>query len=196
ALVFRTIARPDDRDFSVVEYPFNWDAQLDIKKLRIGYLEDAFNEKERNPELKANDDAVLAQLRALGLTLTPFKLPDFPMMRMASGALGVESAAAFDEYARKSTDANLTTGNRAVGWRRGHFIPAVEYLQSQRVRGLVMEQFANATANFDVWVAPYIDMRRLPASPPAAGTTPAAPTTAPASPPPPPGPIMSHFTVA
>ena len=52
-----------------------------------------------------------------------------------------------------------------------------------------MQQFADATAPFDVWVAPYLDMRAY--RPP--------PTPAPGAPPvvqPPPGPIMSHFSVA
>ena len=44
ALVMTVIARPDNRDMSVVDIPFNWNAQLDIKKLRIGYLKAAFEE--------------------------------------------------------------------------------------------------------------------------------------------------------
>lgn len=189
AAVLHAIARADGRDFSVVDLPFNWDAARDLRSLRIGYLDDAFDEPNRDAALKANDDAVLTQLRALGLTLTPFRLPDFPMMRATSAILGVESATAFDEFARSGGDARLTTPGRGTGFRRGHFIPAVEYLQAQRVRGLIMQQFADATAPFDVWVAPYLDMRAY--RPP--------PTPAPGAPPvvqPPPGPIMSHFSVA
>jgi Asp-tRNA(Asn)/Glu-tRNA(Gln) amidotransferase A subunit family amidase len=195
ALVFHAIARPDDNDFSVVEYPFNWDASLDIRKLRIGYLEDAFSESGRSAELKANDDAVLTKMKELGVTLVPFKLPDFPLMRVTNGILGVESATAFDEFARSGRDSELTTKGRGDGMRRGHFIPAIEYLQAQRIRGLIMKQFAEATAPFDVWVAPYIDMRALIAKMPAPGA-PATPAPPPTTPPPPPGPIMSHFTVA
>ena len=188
AVVLRAIARPDNRDFSVVDYPFNWDASRDIRALRIGYLENAFHEDKRNPDLKANDEAALAQLRALGLTLVPFSLPDLPMMRVTSAILGVESAAAFDEFARGGGDARLTTPGRGSSFRRGHFVPAIEYLQAQRVRGLIMQQFAEVTAPFDVWVAPYIDMRAPRPAPPAPGTTP--------PPAPPPGPVLAHFSVA
>ena len=188
AVVLRAIARPDGRDFSVVDYPFNWDASRDIRALRIGYLENAFREEGRNPDLRANDEAALAQLRALGLTLVPFSLPDLPMLRVTSAILGVESATAFDEFARQGGDARLTTPGRGSGFRRGHFVPAIEYLQAQRVRGLIMQQFADATAPFDVWVAPYIDMRAPRPAPPAPGTTP--------PPAPPPGPILTHFNVA
>src|SRR5204863_219816 len=38
AIVMQAIAKPDDRDMSVSEIPFNWNTQLDIKKLRIGYI--------------------------------------------------------------------------------------------------------------------------------------------------------------
>src|SRR5262249_51331462 len=71
---------------------------------------------------------------------------------------------------------------RGDGWRRAHFVPAVEYLQAQRVRAIVMRQFADATAPFDVYVAPYLDLRSL--RPNAGGGAP------------PPGPRMTNFNAA
>jgi hypothetical protein len=38
ALVMQAIARPDGRDMSVSDVPFNWNAQTDIRKLRVGYI--------------------------------------------------------------------------------------------------------------------------------------------------------------
>ena len=43
-MVMSAIAKPDGRDLSVSEMPFNWNAHLDIRKLRVGYLKDAFDE--------------------------------------------------------------------------------------------------------------------------------------------------------
>src|SRR5947209_18269923 len=37
AIVMRAIAKPDRRDMSVSDIPFNWNAQLDVKRLRVGY---------------------------------------------------------------------------------------------------------------------------------------------------------------
>ena len=37
AIVMQAIAKPDGRDMSVSDIPFNWNAQLDVKKLRVGY---------------------------------------------------------------------------------------------------------------------------------------------------------------
>ena len=51
ALVMSVIAKPDGRDLSVSELPFNWNAHLDIKKLRVGYLKEAFDEV-KDPLLK------------------------------------------------------------------------------------------------------------------------------------------------
>jgi hypothetical protein len=47
ALVFDAIHGPDDHDASVHDYVFNWDAGVDIRKLRIGYLKADF---ERDPQ--------------------------------------------------------------------------------------------------------------------------------------------------
>ena len=44
AVVMSVIARPDGRDMSVSDIPFNWNSRFDIRKLRVGYLKDAFDE--------------------------------------------------------------------------------------------------------------------------------------------------------
>ena len=44
AIVMQAIARPDGRDMSVSDIPFNWNAQLDVKKLRVGYIKESFDE--------------------------------------------------------------------------------------------------------------------------------------------------------
>src|SRR5213593_1525498 len=79
ALVFRTIAKADEQDLSVIDLPFNWDAELDVRKLRVGYLAPAFREANRHDDWKRNDDQVLDQLKALGVTLEPFELPAMPL---------------------------------------------------------------------------------------------------------------------
>jgi Asp-tRNA(Asn)/Glu-tRNA(Gln) amidotransferase A subunit family amidase len=43
ALVMQAVAKPDGRDLSVSDIPFNWNAQLDIRKLRVGYIKDGFD---------------------------------------------------------------------------------------------------------------------------------------------------------
>lgn len=151
ALVMSVIARPDGRDLSVSDIPFNWDAMLDISKLRVGYVDKAFADADRSPEWVRNDKATLEQLKALGVTLVPISTPDFPVEILS---LSVEAAVFFDELLRSGRDQLLTAKTKADRFRVSRMVPAVEYLQSQRLRSLMMQQLAQATAGVDVYLAP------------------------------------------
>ena len=122
----------------------------DLRKLRAGYLEGAF-EETRDPIAKRNDEKTVEQLQALGLKLVPIKVPDWTL---DVSAIGVESAVFFDELVRSGRDKQLTTPGRANGFRSSHLVPAVEYLQSQRARSMMMAKLAEATADVDVYLVP------------------------------------------
>jgi Asp-tRNA(Asn)/Glu-tRNA(Gln) amidotransferase A subunit family amidase len=158
ALVFHTIAKTDEQDLSVIDLPFNWDAGLDIRKLKVGYLAPAFQEPNRNADWQRNDEQVLETVKALGVTPEPFSLPVMPVA-VTGGILGAESGASFDEFVRSGRDKDLTNKGRSNGMRQSRLVPAVEYLQTQRVRAMIMRQFAATVSKFDVYIAPYIDMR-------------------------------------
>ena len=117
ALVFHAIAKADDHDRSVIDLPFNWDAGLDIHKLRIGYLAPAFEDAGRNSSLKQNDRGVLDTMKALGVELEPFELPAMPL-GVTGGILGAESGASFDEFLRSGRDKDLTNKSRATDFAR------------------------------------------------------------------------------
>ena len=150
ALVMNTISRPDDRDLSVSDIPFNWNPRFDIRTLRVGYLKDAFDET-RDPVAKANDEKTLAQVQALGVKLVPVTVPDGAT---DTGSFNVESAVFFDELVRSGRDKQMTNPDRANGFRSSRLIPAVEYLQSQRARTMMMMKLAEATADVDVYLVP------------------------------------------
>lgn len=187
ALVFNVIAKADELDLSVIDLPFNWDADLDIKKLRVGYLEAAFHEEGRSEDLKRNDQRVLEQLKALGVKIEPFQLPQLPMNLV--GGFGVESAVSFDEAVRAGKDKFFTNRGRGGGFKTGHFTPAVEFLQGQRIRHIIMRKFADVAGKFDVYVAPFINAR---GSPPGGGAAAGGPPPTP----PPPSALRDHFQVA
>jgi Asp-tRNA(Asn)/Glu-tRNA(Gln) amidotransferase A subunit family amidase len=48
----------------------------------------------------------------------------------------------------------MTNPGRAAGWRPARLMPAVEYLQSQRVRAMMMAKLAEATKDVDVYLVP------------------------------------------
>ena len=150
AVVMSAIARPDDRDLSVSEIPFNFNAHLDIRKLRVGYLDGAF-EETRDPVAKKADEQTLDQVKALGLKLVPVKVPEWTI---DVSSIGVESGVFFDDLIRSGRDKEMTNPGRANGFRSSRVIPAVEYLQGQRARSMMMAKLAEATADVDVYVVP------------------------------------------
>jgi Asp-tRNA(Asn)/Glu-tRNA(Gln) amidotransferase A subunit family amidase len=151
AAVMSIIARPDDLDLSVSELPFNWDAQRNLKSLRVGYLQDAFADTDRQSEWISNDQRTLAQLRKLGVKLIPINVPEFPIDLLS---ISVEAAVFFDELLRSGRDKFLTAKNKADRYRVSRLVPAVEYLQSQRLRSQMMQLLAKATQDVDVYLAP------------------------------------------
>jgi Asp-tRNA(Asn)/Glu-tRNA(Gln) amidotransferase A subunit family amidase len=145
ALVMQAIARPDGRDMSVSDVPFNWNAQTDVRKLRVGYIKESFDEIT-NATVKANATAVLDTLRGLGVR--EFIALTVPETYSNVSAIGVESAAYFDEFARagrmKETRSSRPTGR---------LMSAVDFLQVQRIRIMMMMKLAEATEGLDVYIA-------------------------------------------
>ena len=192
ALVFQAIAKVDEQDLSVIDLPFNWDAGLDVRKLRVGYLRSGFEEPNREADWRKNDEQTLADLRAMGLSPEPFDLSAVTNVLVggSGGILGAESATSFDGFLRSGRTSQLTNKQRANGFRQNRLIPAVEYLQAQRARALLMRQFADVVSRYDVYIAPYMAVR--------GGRGGNTTSTPPATPPPPqpPSVIRDHFQVA
>ncbi len=163
ALVFQAIFGPDDKDLTVVDLPFNWDPQMDLKTIRIGYLKSAFDRKPREGKGNERDKRTIEEnkkaldvLRSLGIELIPFDLPDFST-RIISFILTTEAAAAFDELTRSHRD-DLLVRQTGSAWpnsfRRARFVPAVEYIQANRARVLLMQKMAEKMEGIDVFIAP------------------------------------------
>ncbi len=154
ALVFNAIYGPDGIDQTVYDVPFNYDPGIKLKKLRIGYLKADF-EKEKG-ERKENDEATLQKMRALGAELIPIELPQYPLGSI-SFVLSTEGAAAFDELTRSNRD-DLMKQQDADAWpntfRQRRFVPAVEYLQAQRLRYLLIQDTAKVFEKVDLVLAP------------------------------------------
>ncbi len=154
ALVFEAIRGPDGQDLTVVDRPFDWDPGLGLEALRIGYLKKAFDEDHRT---KKNDDAALEVLRSAGIEIVPFELPDNLPIEPLAIILSAEAGAAFDELTRSNRDDLLVRQDRGAwpnAFRQARFIPAVEYIQANRVRTLLMEAMAARMKDIDVYVAP------------------------------------------
>jgi Asp-tRNA(Asn)/Glu-tRNA(Gln) amidotransferase A subunit family amidase len=187
AIVMQAVAKPDGRDMSVTDVPFNWNAQFDIRKLKVGILQDSFDDIS-NASAKANAQKTLDTLRSLGVTqFIPVTVPEFSAN---VGGLNVERTAYFDEHAR----AGRMKGTRGGSQGNGRLIPAPDYLQQQRARMMMMMELAKATSHVDVYI---VGSNNTGVGGP--GPRPAGPA---ATPPPPPqpqrpqSPTQRHFTMA
>ncbi|MGA0558866.1 amidase [Larkinella sp. VNQ87] len=153
ALVFNAIYGPDGLDPTVFAAPFRYAPLASLKGVKIGYLKKAFESDYPN---KANDQATLETLRKLGAELVPFELPDIPVGRM-NMILSAEAAAAFDELTRSGKDDQLVRQVRNAwpnSFRSARFIPAVEYIQANRIRTKLINDMAKTMKGFDVYIAP------------------------------------------
>ena len=193
AIVMQAIARPDGRDMSVSDIPFNWNAQLDVKKLRVGIIQESFDELTTDV-VKQHAARVLDTLKTIGVSkLAPIAVPDFTTN---VSAINVESVVFFDEHARAGRMKEARNGGRPSG----RLIPAVEYLRSQRVRMMMMEKLAAATAHVDVYVV--ASSPSTGGGPPALSSVEGAAATTTASEPPRPQPqtpqtvTQRHFAMA
>ena len=164
ALVFNTIYGPDGKDNSVLDAPFGWDAEADVRKLRVGYLRSLFagNPAAQAPsptpqqiQTRRNNDDALRVIRELGVQVVPFDLPDVAIEAI-DFIRYAETAAAFDEPTRSGTLRDIERGPeqspRPAEIRPARFIPAVEYIQANRYRLRVMEQMDRAMSGLDLFV--------------------------------------------
>ena len=161
AVVLHSIVGPDDRDIAVVQdVPFNWDATVSPKDLRIGYFESAFEEDfpRESAEDKVNAVRTLDTLRAMGYELHPIELP---RNRLTYFIEYVERSAGFDQFARERQDKELVRQNHRGELRASHLVTAVEYLQANRIRRLLMEETAEILNNIDVLVTPWRSVNPL-----------------------------------
>ena len=163
ALVLDAIQGPDGQDLSVREYPFNWNAAVRPAALRIGYVKATFDQPERDPAnaerflhfTKAQDDAALEVLQRLGATLIPIELPQFPV---GTGLILQPEAGAAFETLLLSGKIKEMVQQTPFAWpntfRAAHFVPAVDYINANRARQLLMRQWWELFKTVDVIVTP------------------------------------------
>jgi Asp-tRNA(Asn)/Glu-tRNA(Gln) amidotransferase A subunit family amidase len=171
ALVMSAIYGPDGHDRSVKDAAFNWDAEFDWKKLRVGYLKTEFDlpvleanasdERKRDFARELYDakygQAALGALRKMGVNLLEVNMPKGYHFGDITPVLGAEAAAAFDDLTLSGRDA-LLTGQQSFDWpnsfRNARFYSAVDYIQAQRARMLVIDAMAKLFSEVDVVVTP------------------------------------------
>lgn len=153
AIVFNAIYGKDGIDPALYDAPFNYHTKIDLKKLKIGYLKNDFAKKY---SFHQNDSLALKKLEELGAQLIPIELPEIATNDIAI-ILTAEAGAAFDELTRTNKDDMLARQFKGAWpniFRASRFIPAVEYINANRIRYLLIQEMQKLMEKIDVYIAP------------------------------------------
>jgi len=154
AIVFNAIQGTDPNDLSTIAAPFNYDGRVkSLKGYKIGYVKADFGRKYGN---HANDSVTLAKLKELGAELVPVEYPKMPIGSMTF-LLDAEAGAAFQDLVLTHKDELLVQQNKGAWpntFRSAQFIPAVEYIQANRARTLLIQNWYEKLKGLDLYITP------------------------------------------
>ena len=152
-IVFEAMCGSDGIDQTVYDVPFNYEPVIDFSKLKIGYLKSDF---DKPYDFHLQDSVTLTKLKELGAELIPIELPALPINDLGI-ILSAEVGAAFDELTRSNRD-DLLVRQVKDAWpnvfRASRFIPAVEYINANRIRFLLIQQMEILMEEVDLYIAP------------------------------------------
>ncbi|MFM2045695.1 MAG: hypothetical protein RLY86_4271 [Pseudomonadota bacterium] len=153
ALVLAAINGSDPGDPSSLDHGFSYDGPgLDGRSLRVGHVP-AWFEGEGATD---TDRAALAALKRTGATMVEITLPDLPVDPLLT-TLVVEAAAAFEALTLSGGDDSLRwQGDNAWPntWRAARFIPAIDLIQTDRLRRRWMQAMDRVFQDVDVIAGP------------------------------------------
>jgi Asp-tRNA(Asn)/Glu-tRNA(Gln) amidotransferase A subunit family amidase len=154
AILFNTIQGTDFRDLSTIAATFNYDGNVKtLKGYKIGYTKADFDRKYPN---HSNDSATLVKLKELGAELIPIEYPKMPIGAMTF-VLQAEAGAAFQELVLSHKDDQLVQQGRNAWpntFRAAQFIPATEYIQANRARTLLIQDWYEKLKGLDLYITP------------------------------------------
>lgn len=153
AIVFQAIHGKDVADPFSVDYDFHFKSEKPAD-LKIAYVRNLFDSSWN----KENDAKVLTVLKEGGLNLETIDWleTDIPVGSM-SIILTAEAAAAFDELTLSNADDQMVRQGKSAWpniFRASRFIPAVEYIQANRLRVKLMQQFSEWAKEYDAILVP------------------------------------------
>ena len=157
AIVFEIINGGDtEGDKAAVNAPFSYANVTDIKKLRIAYPKNLFDTLKKD----RNEWRTLETFEKMGVKLIPIQWKTSVPSRIMGVVLQSEAAAAFDEMTRTNLDDELTSQGRFAwpnNFRAARFIPAVEYINANRLRSKMMLEINDLLRGYDCVIMPSFD---------------------------------------
>jgi Asp-tRNA(Asn)/Glu-tRNA(Gln) amidotransferase A subunit family amidase len=156
AVVFNYIHGTDGLDQSAVNKPFNYKPVTDIKKMKVAYAKNYF---DKITDTSRNEWKVLDAYKKMGATLIPVNFPDSGVynFNIMDIVISAECAAAFDEFTRNDIDDEMTQQGKndwPNSFRVARVMSAVEYINANRHRYLLMQKVNEVMNNIDVMICP------------------------------------------
>jgi len=156
AVVFNYIHGTDGYDMSAVNKPFNYKPKADIKKMKVAYAKNYF---DRITDTSRNEWKVLEAYKKMGVELIPLNFPDSGVynFNIMDVVISAEGAAAFDDFTRQNIDDEMTNqgkGDWPNTFRISRLMSAVEYINANRHRYLLMQKVNEALKDIDVLICP------------------------------------------
>ena len=154
AIVFESIHGEDEADQSLIDAAYNFDMNKSVSTFKIGYLKDIFDENKSNIK---NDARTLEQFKSMGIELEPVSLPENIPTDALSIILDAEAAAAFDQLTLSDRDSQLVRQVKNAwpnSFRKSRFIPAVEYINANRIRYALIQEINAILKDYDAIITP------------------------------------------
>jgi aspartyl-tRNA(Asn)/glutamyl-tRNA(Gln) amidotransferase subunit A len=157
AIVLQAIAGPDVNDRTTLDQAvpdFRAAVRRDVRGLRAGVLDDPYHRQVEHG-VRIAFDAALDVLRSLGVRIDTVSVPRATEAFVAQLAIiQAESASVHERWlAERPQDYGPETLDRL---RQGQFVTATQYLRAQKVRGLVLGEYARLFTRLDVLVLPSV----------------------------------------
>jgi Asp-tRNA(Asn)/Glu-tRNA(Gln) amidotransferase A subunit family amidase len=156
AVVFSLIHGTDGKDQSAVNMPFNYQTVTSLKGKKIAYAKNYF---DKLTDTSLNEWKVLDVYRKLGVELIPVNFPDSGVynFNIMDVVISAECAAAFDEFTRNGLDDQMTRQGKydwPNSFRVSRLMPAVEYVNANRHRYLLMQKVNELMQQYDAVICP------------------------------------------
>jgi Asp-tRNA(Asn)/Glu-tRNA(Gln) amidotransferase A subunit family amidase len=156
AMVFAFIHGTDGADASAVNARFKYQQSADARQLRIGYAKNYF---DRIKDTSRSEWKVLRSFQDAGYALIPIDFPDSAVypFNIMDVVISAEAAAAFDEFTRNNIDDEMSRQGKydwPNSFRVSRLMTAVEYVNANRHRYLLMQKVNEAMNSVDALICP------------------------------------------
>ena len=151
-LILSIINGYDENDRFSIKAPFHFDSEKATSDLKVGYIPDSFG-----PDATELDKDILRVVSNLGFDVQAVELNKLPYSSLIN-ILHAEAAASFEDLTLSNEDDTLAwQANEAWpnSFRKARFLSAVDHVQLDRLRYLVMKAMDDLFKDIDILIGPF-----------------------------------------